>query len=307
MSTHFQPTVSAIIPTYNSSIFLKEAIESALNQTYSPLEIIVVDDGSTDDTAEVVARYGDRVRYIHKTNGGTSSARNVGLAHATGELISLLDHDDRWLPTKIEKQVHYFEPTDVGMVHGGARFFRTETGEITSEVPAPPVLRFHDLVGWCLVCCGTTMFRKSVVDELGGFDESLRGTDDWDLWIRIALHHRVLGVEETLSEIRVHAGNQGSAIDTMFPHVMAVIDKSSRIHTNCDACRKALWSARAGARRDYYVRASESATRALKQGHYFKAVQLKLRGLKRDPAALLRLPLRALQKLRRPVMKRVTE
>ncbi|PQV63691.1 Glycosyl transferase family 2 [Abditibacterium utsteinense] len=308
MKPLFRPLVSVIIPTYNcSGEFLIEAIESALNQTYSPLEVIVVDDGSTNDTAAIVARYGDRVRYVYKENGGTPSARNVGMSYAKGELVSLLDHDDRWLPTKIEKQVPYFEQVDVGLVHGGARFFRTESGEITGESLPAPVLSFHDLVAWCPVCCGTTMFRKSVVDDLGGFDESLRGTDDWDLWIRIAQTHKVLGHDEILSEIRLHDKNQGNDSDTMFPHVMAVIEKTSHIHSNCAACERALRSARNQARREYYARLSGFSGQAFQRGEYLRALQIKFRGLQRDPAALLRLPLRTVQKIREFASKRAVQ
>ena len=117
------PTVSVIIPTYNRAPFVGEAIESALAQTRPPLEVVVVDDGSTDDTADRVAHYGDRVVYVRQTNAGPATARNTGIGHARGDLIALLDSDDRWLPQKLEWQVPLFDDPEVGMVHAGFRCF----------------------------------------------------------------------------------------------------------------------------------------------------------------------------------------
>src|SRR5690242_14976762 len=116
-----QPSVSVIIPTYNRARFVGEAVASALAQTLPPLEVIVVDDGSTDDTADVVARLNDpRVVYLRQENAGPATARNTGVEAARGDLIALLDSDDRWLPRKLELQVPLFEGDGkIGLVYGG--------------------------------------------------------------------------------------------------------------------------------------------------------------------------------------------
>ena len=121
--------VSVIIPTYNYGRFIAETIESALGQTLLPHEVIVVDDGSTDETAEVVASFGERVRYIYQENAGVCAARNRGVAASSGDLIAFLDADDIWEPTKLEKQAAKFADPDVGLVHCGMREFDSDTGE----------------------------------------------------------------------------------------------------------------------------------------------------------------------------------
>jgi glycosyltransferase involved in cell wall biosynthesis len=115
-----EPLVSVVIAAYNGAQYLPEAIDSALAQTYPKVEVIVVDDGSTDSTAEVVGAYGARVRYLYQQNAGTAAARNTGIQSAQGELIALLDQDDRWLPEKLARQVPlFFDEPRVGLVHSG--------------------------------------------------------------------------------------------------------------------------------------------------------------------------------------------
>src|SRR5215831_9468158 len=122
------PIVSVVIPTYNNARFLPEALDSLLGQTYRDFELIVVDDGSTDDTLEVLKPYRHLIRYVRKENGGPASARNLGIRHASGELIAFQDADDIWLPDKLQLQVDYLrEHPEVGLVFSGSIFFGTET------------------------------------------------------------------------------------------------------------------------------------------------------------------------------------
>src|SRR6185437_7736239 len=133
-----QPLVSIITPTYNQPLLLVEAIDSVAAQTYPHWEHIVVDDGSTDDTRTIVEsamrRIGDRLRYIYQANAGTAAARNTGIRRSNGELIALLDHDDRWLPQKLSRQVIMFEEDpDLGLAYGGIRFIELPEGRATGE------------------------------------------------------------------------------------------------------------------------------------------------------------------------------
>ncbi len=127
MSGTDRPIISVVIPTYNRAAFICRAVDSALGQTYAPLEVVVVDDGSKDDTREVLRKYGDRIRYVAKENGGVSSARNVGVREATGEYIAFLDSDDTWVPEKLAVQMDIFRAhPDYGMV-------LSECAQVTAE------------------------------------------------------------------------------------------------------------------------------------------------------------------------------
>jgi glycosyltransferase involved in cell wall biosynthesis len=180
--------VSVVIPTYNSAALVVGAVESVLAQTRPADEVIVVDDGSTDDTAERLSRFGAPVRVIRKENGGVSSARNRGVAESSGELVAFLDADDVWHPRKLEIQVGVLESRpDLGLL--GTKTYewpvinhqRLESSEAQMEgVP------LDDLVVSNRLVTSTILARASVLREAGPFDLDLRGPEDHDLWIRIA-------------------------------------------------------------------------------------------------------------------------
>jgi len=153
-------TVSVVIPTYNYAHFIGEAIESALAQTYLIAEIVVVDDGSTDNTEEVVTAFGEKVRYIRQENSGVSAARNNGAKNSSGDFITFLDPDDAWLPEKIERQIAKFREDDsIGLVHCGMREFDSETGETIQ-------LHLDGEEGW--VADALLLFAKPVFIGPGG-------------------------------------------------------------------------------------------------------------------------------------------
>src|SRR5688572_22302626 len=128
-------TVSVVIPTYNYGRFIAVAIESILRQTRPPLEIIVVDDGSTDETASVVESFGDAVKYVRQENAGVCAARNRGAAESRGDVIAFLDSDDSWEPTALERQVPFFDQDEnIGLVHCGMREFDSDTGRTIRTV-----------------------------------------------------------------------------------------------------------------------------------------------------------------------------
>lgn len=205
--------VSTVIPTYNRREELPRAIDSALAQSYGNQEILVVDDGSTDGTAQMLAeRYGDRVRCICRANGGVSRARNQGMREARGEFIALLDSDDEWLPAKLEKQVALLQAhADWGMVLCDVQRVDPERRytDVLRRREAIPrdgevllsVLRMPSLVPASL------LMRRSVFDAVGGFDESLRTAEDIDFHLRVAAHCGIGVVEEPLVlAMRGHAG-----------------------------------------------------------------------------------------------------
>ena len=204
--------ISVVIPTYNYGRFIGEAIESALAQTVLPSEIIVVDDGSTDETAATVAAFGDSVRYIRQENAGVCGARNLGVAASTCELISFLDADDSWDRAKLEKQLARFvSDPKIGLVHCGMREFNTDTGE-TIE------LRNEGQEGWVAddllvwerpvvnVSGSSIMVSRKAFDDVSGFDTAMKVGEDWDFCYRVARTFKVGFVAESLVNYRSHGG-----------------------------------------------------------------------------------------------------
>jgi len=203
----FFPTVTVIIPTYNRAELVPLAIQSALNQTYRHLEIIVIDDGSTDNTKEVVENFikrDNRVIYIqHETNKGVSAARNTGIRQAHGEYIAFLDSDCRWLPKKIEKQLDIFREGDknLGAVSSGEVRILLNSKEIINREGVGNRLHKKLLVGSYWPGGPSAMLIKKVCFKKAGlFDESLSYGEDRDLYIRIAKHFNYAAVFEPLIE-----------------------------------------------------------------------------------------------------------
>ena len=209
-----QPFVSVIIPTFNRCAFLIEAIERITHQTYANWELLVVDDGSTDETPNIIERYvhmDRRVRYIRQDNRGVAAARNAGLAHATGELIGFCDSDDLWLPRKLERQVAYLrQHPDVGLVYSDVMSMRGGQVDVPSyfaeRLPrAGRVL--HALLEQNFIPTSSVLIRKRCLDEIGGFDESLTTSEDYELWLRFCQRFPVGYVPEILVTVRRHADN----------------------------------------------------------------------------------------------------
>src|SRR5216684_3041492 len=187
-------TVSAIIPAYNAEATLARAIDCCLAQTHPLYEIIVVDDGSTDGTADIARRYAEPVRLERKKNGGPSSARNHGARVAQGDWLAFLDADDRWLPTKIEKQLTLAESDDVAVVH-------TRIKSVPPQSPPPLEVTFAHLWEANRVGTSTVLMRRSVFERLGGFNKLCDPVEDYNLWLRVAATGgRILNYPEALTE-----------------------------------------------------------------------------------------------------------
>lgn len=191
--------MTAVIPTYNRAHILEQAIASVVAQTYRSIEIIVVDDGSTDRTSELVAWLGvPTLRYYSlERNSGASAARNYGIARARGTFIAFLDADDEWLPEKTARQIACFEnaPDTVGVVYSGVREVSPQWPPI-DRVPEHRGDLFETLRAVNVLRTSGVMVRREVFDEVGGFDCALPARHDWDLWLRIARHYRMDYVED---------------------------------------------------------------------------------------------------------------
>jgi glycosyltransferase involved in cell wall biosynthesis len=187
------PTVSVIIPTYNRAQYVCEAVESVLAQTYQDFEIIVVDDGSTDDTEERLRPYMDRIRYARQANAGPSVARNRGILASSGEYTAFLDSDDLWnVESKLEHQVSFFERLpDVGAIYSNYVYGEIPTDSCLPlrypKQPPPSGNIFVALAEGKIGCCPSSIVvRKSLFAEAGLFDPTLRGLEDYDLWLRFS-------------------------------------------------------------------------------------------------------------------------
>jgi glycosyltransferase involved in cell wall biosynthesis len=193
-------SVSVIIPTFNRAWCLARAIESVLAQTFTDFELIVVDDGSSDETARLLGEYGDALEVIRQANRGVSAARNAGMAAARGRWIALLDSDDHWLPTKLAHQVDWLS------AHPRYRICQTDEVWIRHGRRVNPKKRhrkyggdiFERCLPLCLVSPSAVMMARSLVDEVGGFDETLPACEDYDLWLRISCTHPIGLVEAPL-------------------------------------------------------------------------------------------------------------
>lgn len=207
------PLVSVIVPTYNCAHYLEAAVESVFGQTYSALECIVIDDGSTDQTNEILAKLSARFPSLitaKKVNGGLSSARNLGLRLCSGDFVSFLDADDILLPDKIERQVQFLDAhPEVGLVYSDYLVVSEDLHPLAVFVAELP----RDLDPLDAFCYRNwfnslvTIIRRAIIDEVGDFDEDLAVAEDWDYWIRCATITRISYLAGTVALYRQH-GNQ---------------------------------------------------------------------------------------------------
>jgi len=204
--------VSVIIPVYNASRFIGETIKSVLSQTYKDFEIIVVDDGSTDNSADIVKSFGDKkIILIKQKNRGVSAARNTGIKASTGKFIALLDHDDLWLPEKLEKQIPLLEKNpDVALVYSDVCYIDARGNPVSWMLK-----QFEPHRGYVLkelfitdfIPCLTAVFRKDVIEKIGFFNERYRYAEEYELFLRMARFFQFDFVDEVLACYRVHQNN----------------------------------------------------------------------------------------------------
>lgn len=211
--------VSVIMPAYNCAGYVAEAIDSVLAQDYPNLELVIVDDGSDDDTADVIKGYSDRVRLFAQRNSGPAAARNFAVAKARGDYLAFLDGDDYWLPGKISAQMRYLtQHPESRFVYG--RFIRWEQAQDGSFLPSDAVPRtaakdgvdapysgsiYTKLLLDNIVHIITALIHRSVYDSVGGFDESLRTGEDYDFWLRVSRSFMADRLARDVALYRIHS------------------------------------------------------------------------------------------------------
>lgn len=237
-----RPLVSVIIPAYNAESYIREALESALGQTYEPLEIIVVDDGSRDRTAEIVREVAvrdQRVTLLQQPNAGVAAARNLAIEHARGAYVAPLDADDYWLPKKIEEQVRRLEEGGPGM--GAVYSWWVEVDESGAIRGSNYPFRVEGYVYWhhlysnFIGCASIPLIRRSVLMELGGYDTSLRtaggeGCEDWDITLRIAARYAIGLAPGYLAVYRNVANSMSTDCRSMETSYNLVVERARRVH-----------------------------------------------------------------------------
>jgi GT2 family glycosyltransferase len=230
------PLVSVVIPAYNSARFISAAIECVLHQTYRCFEVVVVNDGSTDETANEVARFGTAVSCIHQQNRGLSAARNRGIQSASGPLIAFLDADDLWKPTKLECQVGLLRNRpEIGLVHTDLDCLDESIG-----IVKPSPANREEFVGSCWsalwrgnrIGVSSVMIRRHVLEQVGLFDERITRptSQDYDLWLRLACRTVFGYIPEALTTCRFHDANASRNSTAMNEDVAYVLEKAYREH-----------------------------------------------------------------------------
>ena len=197
---NINPLVTVIIPTYNRGWILKEAIDSVLLQDFDDFELIVVDDGSTDNTQDILNGYACDIIVLRRDNRGVSAARNAGITCASGQFIAFLDSDDMWLPGKLSSQVDFFKSNPEALI------CQTEELWIRNGKRVNPKKRHKKFSGMifkhslplCIVSPSAVMLKKSLFDKTGVFDEKLPACEDYDLWLRISCKYPVFLIDTPL-------------------------------------------------------------------------------------------------------------
>jgi glycosyltransferase involved in cell wall biosynthesis len=297
--------VSVIIPCYNQAGYLAEAIESVFAQSYRRLEIIVVDDGSTDDTSRVATKYPD-VTLISQRNSGLSAARNAGIHASRGEYLVFLDADDRLLPVALETGTDRLNAHPDSVFAYGRYSLITEDGKRIPWSPSasaqgepylrPPYLRLlsRNYIGMH----AAVMYRRTIFDEVGCFDTSLAACEDYEMFLRITRNHAIYCHGETIAEYRQHEANMSLKFDLMLKHAVSVL-RSQRKYVHGNSL--ALEAYRAGLQnwRDSYGKKLFSAMRwRVNAREWRQAISGGLTLLRYDPARVAYSAHNALRKLK---------
>jgi glycosyltransferase involved in cell wall biosynthesis len=222
------PEVSVIIPTYNSAKYLTDAVDSVLSQTHRDFEVLVIDDGSTDDTPAVIGRYGDLVRYIRQPNSGVAAARNRGINESLGRYVAFLDADDTWHQDKLKAQVTALRMnpgylacyTAFTVVSQDLRPLRITRNKRVYNTLEDLLLRGNVIGSIC-----TVLYERSIFDAVGGFDASLSQCADWDMWVRIAGRTEFLYLDLPLATYRQHDTNMSRDAGLLERDSVRVLEK----------------------------------------------------------------------------------
>jgi len=221
--------VSVVVPCYNGGRFVAEAVQSVLDQSHAAVEIIVVDDGSTDNSPDILATFGNKIRVIRQENHGLSDARNVGIESSRGTYLAFLDADDYWDHTFVEKMVSALDNSSAAIAYcgwknlglNGPRGEPFIPPDYEAEEKVESLLRYASL--WPV---HAAMLKRSILEEAGGFDTHLPACEDYDLWLRLAVKHRIVRIPEVLAYYRHHGEAQMTSKQWMQAKYLLQIKKA---------------------------------------------------------------------------------
>jgi glycosyltransferase involved in cell wall biosynthesis len=275
--------ISAVIPVYNGAPYVAAAIDSALAQRDVEMEVVVVDDGSSDATPAVLATFGDRIRIIRQENRGLPAARNAGIAAARGELVAFLDADDTWEPDKSRKQLAFLAARprcgmvfcDVYEIDASGRRGGVFLGDAARNLPTARCLE-RLLLGNFVLVPGVVV-RRAVFDQVGGFDETLGSVEDYDMWLRIAAAHEIGVIPEALASYRVWPGQMSKHRDRMLDSEVRVLEAALGRHPDV------ALELRRPLRRRFARLYDEAGYRDLQEGQLAAALRKFLRAARHDP------------------------
>jgi len=285
-----EPQVSVVLPLYNGERYLNDALSSVLGQEgFDDWEVVAVDDGSTDGSAEIVSSFADdRIRLFHQENRGIAATRNVAISRSTGRFIAFLDQDDLWHPEKLRAQIPLFAADPrVGLVYCQSGRVGGDSEEISA---GPTVLaswmsgdvRRRMLLGNLVPGTAGVVVRRECFDEVGLFDETLNGSDDWEMWARIAARYDFRFVPRELSYTRLHSANTSLDVSRMRDQslrVRAMLFSDPELTRGLDHREKRRLHERATARIHSYC-----ATWLLRSGRYREAASDLLMAVRHHPA-----------------------
>jgi GT2 family glycosyltransferase len=268
-----QPLISVVIPAHNAESFLCTAIDSVVSQTYPLIEIIIVDDGSVDATAKLALDYQDaRLIVLQKENGGAGSARNLGIEHAKGEYIAYLDADDFWMPDKLARQIQLMqENMNIGFTSTATKV-QSITGEFLNYWLCPEVSTssFLETLFLCTAAvagsASSVMVRKDLQLKVGFFDESMRGQEDTDMWLRLSAAGEYACIPEVLTVVQKRPASRSTHLSSMRDSMMRMMKKNRHLlpaekrgafwrdALAGEFCDYAKWEARSGRRAQALLR-----------------------------------------------------
>ena len=253
--------VTIVVPAYNADRWLRDALNSAVAQTYRAHEIIVVDDGSEDRTGEIARSFGDKIKYIKQPNQGVSAARNTALRAATGDWIALLDSDDLIVPEKLEKQVAVIEANPELVVVYSAFQYLFSNGETLQKPSFPAVKLWPGLRYRTPILPSTSMIRRSALEEVGGFSTEYHHGEDWELWFRLVRRYSAKAfqdVPETLTTYRHWENNVTKNFARTAAAALRLLD--TVLLEDLSGIRKAIWKRRIESRIFFHVSLSYRET-----------------------------------------------
>ncbi len=279
------PAVSVVIPTYNRADFILESVTSVLDQTFQDFEVVVVDDGSSDNTPALIRSVADsRIRYLYQVNKGVAAALNMGWRAARGDYIGRLDSDDRWHPDLLMRLVPTLESNPaIGLAYARAQWMDQKGRRLPQMLGAPekfPNQTLKSLLYGDFVCPVAVIFRRACIEQVNGYDETLIANEDWDLWIRMSTLSRFAYLEEVLADYRTHPGNLTSSASLRLARLtddrVRVLDK---FYSNPEVPR-AAWDIKQLAYRNVYM---DIAMRWLYAGHWRTAMDYAGKAIRASP------------------------